>query len=122
MTVRLANITIDCGDALVVGRFWSAALGRPLATDPEPTPAFASIGPLDHGGRDQPNWLFCQVPEGKTAKNRMHVDMVASDRTTEVARLIDLGATRMADVEEWGHAWTVLQDPEGNEFCVAQAD
>jgi hypothetical protein len=121
MTVRLANITVDCADALVVARFWSAALDRPLATEPAPTEDFALIGGLDHGTGGAPNWLFSKVPEPKTAKNRMHVDMVAADRQAEVSRLVGLGATHLADKEEWGHAWTVLQDPEGNEFCVAQA-
>ena len=56
----------------------------------------------------------------KTAKNRMHVDLAAADRGAEVARLVELGATRVTDMEEWGYEWTVLQDPEGNEFCIAQ--
>ena len=60
------------------------------------------------------------MPEGKTAKNRMHVDLAASDHEAEVARLVGLGATRVTDIDEWGYRWTVLQDPEGNEFCVAQ--
>ena len=62
-----------------------------------------------------------RVPEPKTAKNRMHLDLTAPDPEAEVARLVELGATRVADMEEWGDQWTVLQDPEGNEFCVAQS-
>jgi predicted enzyme related to lactoylglutathione lyase len=50
----------------------------------------------------------------------MHVDMAAADLQAEVARLVELGATRVADMNEWGYEWTVMQDPEGNEFCVAQ--
>jgi hypothetical protein len=69
---------------------------------------------------DHPTWLFAKVPEPKRAKNRMHVDVAAADCGAEVARLVELGATRVADVDEWGYRWTVLQDPEGNEFCVAQ--
>jgi len=122
MTAQLANVTIDCHDALAVGRFWSAVLGRPLATEPEPSTGFAMIGVLDHetpGGAV--NWLFAKVPEGKTAKNRMHVDLVADDREAEVDRLVGLGAKRLADQAEYGLAWTVLADPEGNEFCIAGA-
>ena len=76
-----------------------------------------------HGWRlgGDPTWLFARVPEPKTAKNRMHVDLAAPDREAEVARLVELGATRVADIDEWGYQWTVLQDPEGNEFCVAQS-
>ncbi|HEX6569502.1 MAG TPA: VOC family protein [Acidimicrobiales bacterium] len=121
MTVRLANVTFDCDDVMVVARFWSAAVGRPLAEEPAPSEYFASIGGIDHGTADGVNWLFAKVPEPKTAKNRMHVDMVAPDRHAEVARLVGLGATKVADHDEWGAQWTVLTDPEGNEFCVAQA-
>jgi hypothetical protein len=124
VTVRLAAVSVDCGDALVVARFWAAALGRPL--DPRSSSEFASIGMPTH--RDtlgwhldgDPTWLFAKVPEGKAAKNRMHLDMAAADRVAEVARLVELGAARVADMNEWGYEWTVMQDPEGNEFCVAQ--
>ena len=67
----------------------------------------------------RPTWLFCRVPEGKTAKNRMHIDLTADDRNAEVARLIDLGATHVDDKDEWGVQWSTMQDPEGNEFCIA---
>jgi Glyoxalase-like domain len=119
MTVRLGNITFDCHDALVVGRFWSEALGRPLAEDPEPSEHFATIGAIDHAPVDAPQWLFAKVPEQKVAKNRVHLDLVADDREKEIARLVELGATRGADHDEYGHSWTVMADPEGNEFCIA---
>jgi hypothetical protein len=117
MTVQLASVTFDCADALVVARFWSAALDRPL--DADPTTDFASIGVRPPGA--SPSWMFAKVPEGKTAKNRVHVDLTATDRRAEVDRLIGLGAERMQDVEEWGFSWTVMHDPEGNEFCVAES-
>ena len=125
MAITIAAVTFDCDDALVVGRFWSAALDRPL--DPGSTSGFASIGMPEHrdtsGWRldEQTTWLFARVPEPKRAKNRMHLDVAAPDMETEVARLLGLGATRIADRNEWGYVWTTLQDPEGNEFCVAQA-
>ena len=124
MAVKIAAVAVDCHDALAVARFWSAALDWPI--DPKSTSDFAAIGMAEHrdtkGWRlgDDPTWLFAKVPEPKTAKNRMHVDLAAPDRETEVARLVELGATRVADMNEWGYEWTVLQDPEGNEFCVAQ--
>jgi hypothetical protein len=125
MSLRLAAVTIDCADALAQARFWAGALGRPL--DPGGTAEFASIGMAAHrdqsgwsiSAEDGPTWLFAQVPEGKVAKNRMHVDLAATDHDGEVARLVDLGATRVVDMDEWGYRWTVLRDPEGNEFCVA---
>jgi Glyoxalase-like domain len=124
MAVKVAAVTVDCHDALIVGEFWSAALDRPL--DPKSTTDFASIGMVEHRDTkgwlvgNEPTWLFAKVPEPKSAKNRMHVDLAARDHGAEVARLEKLGATRVADMNEWGYEWTVLQDPEGNEFCVAQ--
>jgi Glyoxalase-like domain len=128
MTVKLACVTFDCSDALTVGRFWSAAVGRPL--DPESTSEFASIG--FHGRRNRegwapverdadPTWLFTQVPEPKTVKNRVHLDVIAADPEAEIARLVELGATRVADRDEYGYSWTLMADPEGNEFDLARA-
>ncbi len=116
MTVTIAHITFDCVDAARLARFWADALGRPVDEDAQPF--FASIGfPAQPG---QQALLFLQVPEGKTTKNRMHIDLTASgDRAAEVARLVGLGATEVGDHDEWGHRWTVMNDPEGNEFCVA---
>ena len=125
MTVRIASVTFDCSDALVVGTFWSAALDRPL--DPQASSEYAAIGfagrrdSVGWAPADDPTWLFVQVPEAKVAKNRVHLDVMAPDVDAEVARLVDLGATRVADMEEYGYTWTVMTDPEGNEFCVATA-
>jgi predicted enzyme related to lactoylglutathione lyase len=121
MTARLTNIVVDCDDALLVARFWSAVLDRPLADDPAPSAEFASLRGTDRESDGGPNWLFAKVPEPKTAKNRMHVDLVTEDRDSEVARLVDMGARHVVDKDEWGVAWVVMTDPEGNEFCVAQA-
>jgi Glyoxalase-like domain len=126
MGLEIAAVTFDCHDALVVGEFWSAVIGRPL--DSQSTSDFASIGMPEHRDTegwslsrgDQPTWLFAKVPEPKTAKNRMHLDLAGADPEAEIARLVELGATRTVDMNEWGYEWTVLQDPEGNEFCVAQ--
>ncbi len=64
-------------------------------------------------------WRY--LPEPRTAKNRVHADLTTDDRDPEIARLVELGATRGEDYDEWGHAWTVMADPEGNEFCVSDA-
>ena len=118
MGSRIGNIALDCADVLEVARFWSAALGRPL--DPANSPEFASIGGGD-AGRTEPAWYFEKVPETKVAKNRMHVDLVDPDPGA-VERLVSLGATVVAQHQIGGgrHRWTVMQDPEGNEFCVAE--
>jgi predicted enzyme related to lactoylglutathione lyase len=116
MTATLEHITFDCDDALDVATFWSAALDRAL--DPDGSREFASIGL--GGEASAPAWLFVRVPEGKSAKNRVHVDLAAPDPEAEIDRLVGLGAVRIGDVEESGARWTVLHDPEGNEFCLAQ--
>jgi hypothetical protein len=128
MTVRIACVTFDCADALAVGRFWSAAIGRPL--DAGSDSGFASIGfharrsrdgwaPV--GPEDQPSWIFAKVPEPKTVKNRLHLDLVAAELEIEIGRLVQLGATRIEDREEYGYSWTLMADPEGNEFDVGKA-
>ncbi|HEX5096402.1 MAG TPA: VOC family protein [Acidimicrobiia bacterium] len=115
MTLRVGNITFDCDDALKQARFWSAAIGRPV--DPGGSQGYASIGGTDPA-REQPAWYFEKVPEAKHAKNRMHLDFVDPDPAA-VDRLVSLGATVVAVHEMSGHRWTVMNDPEGNEFCVA---
>jgi predicted enzyme related to lactoylglutathione lyase len=115
MTANLRNITIDCADPATVASFWSAVLDRPV--DAGGNEWMCSIGMKDPGAA--PRWLFLKVPEPKTAKNRMHVDLTTDDREKEVQRLVELGAARIADKQEYGLVWTVLTDPEGNEFCVA---
>ena len=128
MPVTISCVVFDCLDALVVGRFWSAAIGRPL--DPQASSEFASIG--FHGRRDRagwgpverdadPTWLFARVPESKTVKNRVHLDVIATNLEAEIARMVELGATRVADREEYGYTWTLMTDTEGNEFDLAQA-
>jgi predicted enzyme related to lactoylglutathione lyase len=117
MTLQLRNITFDCGDALNVATFWAAALGRQL--DPGGSGAFCSIG-SQQPGAGAPVWLFMQVLEPKQAKNRVHLDLQESSPST-VDELVALGARVVAEHEmpEHGLRWSVLQDPEGNEFCVS---
>ena len=117
MTLRVGNITIDCDDVLAVARFWSAALGRRL--DDRSSEHFASIGGGD-AARVEPAWYFAKVPEAKQAKNRVHLDLFDEDASA-VDRLVALGASVIGEHQVPGadHRWTVMQDPEGNEFCVA---
>jgi len=116
MSSRLAHITFDCAEPARLAAFWSVVLDRPV--DEGAGEFFAS---LDDQVPDRPSWFFIRVPEGKTGKNRVHVDLTAVDREVEVARLVGLGATACADHDEWGAVWTTMRDPEGNEFCVGQA-
>jgi hypothetical protein len=66
-------------------------------------------------------WMFHQVPEGKVAKNRVHVDLVAESVEKAVAGALEYGATRVGDFDELGFQWTTLIDPEGNEFDIVAA-
>ena len=111
---RIGYVTIDCRDVEAQRRFWSQALAYEVVEGP-----YALLRDPEHGGV----MLYLQaVPEPKTVKDRIHLDLVARDPAPEVERLVALGATRVRDVEQDGLAWTVLQDPEGNEFCVFPAD
>ena len=114
MNLSLRWIVVDCSDAGKVARFWASALEREIA---ESGDDWASLP-------GEPHLWFVQVPEGKTTKNRLHLDWDSLDREADVQRLIGLGATRLADHadEEMGFEWTTLADPEGNEFCILRAD
>ncbi|MGK5627358.1 VOC family protein [Streptomyces sp. URMC 123] len=112
MALSLYQIAVDARDPRALARFWCRALDwQVLFEDPEEV----VIGP------DQGTWpgiVFLAVPEGKTVKNRLHLDFSPDDRDAEVARLLALGARR-ADVGQGEDVtWVVLADPEGNEFCV----
>ena len=116
MPARVGNITYDCDDVLKMAAFWSAVLGRPV--DKGSSEVFASIGGAD-GARQEPAWYFSKVPESKQAKNRVHVDLMNPDPSA-IDELVRLGATVVETHQELpGHPWTVLRDPEGNEFCLA---
>ena len=115
MAARIGNVTFDCDDVLKMAAFWSAVLGRPV--DKGSSAVWASIGGTDPERRE-PAWYFSKVPEQKQAKNRVHVDLVNPDPAA-VDQLVQLGATVVGEHQIPGQSWTVLQDPEGNEFCIA---
>ncbi len=114
MTLQPISISLDCTDALALGTFWAQALGRPLSEGA--SPFFAMIAP---NGPGEQSWLFMAVPEPKTAKNRMHIDLSSNDRVADVERLLGLGASTVGEYQEYGVNWTTLRDVEGNEFCVS---
>ncbi len=122
MTSKFTELAIDCGDPEGLARFWCAVLDYEVQ---ERHDGFVAIGsPLVPEGRNRlgpvpPTLTFARVPEGKTVKNRLHIDVNPTDREQdeEVGRLLDLGARR-ADVGQGDVSWVVLADPEGNEFCV----
>ena len=108
------NVVIDVADHDVVVPFWAAALGWTAHPINEQfvglrAPAEEQIG-FDI--------LFQKVPEPKVAKNRAHIDFDAADVDAEVDRLVGLGGTRLAEHNLGAFRWTIVADPEGNEFCV----
>ncbi|HWD23951.1 MAG TPA: VOC family protein [Acidimicrobiales bacterium] len=113
---RYVNVVFDCADADRLAEFWIEALDyvpdRAVAN-------FRSIVPRDPT-RGCPKIVFHIVPEPKHGKNRVHIDIKADDVEAEASRLSHLGATRLTagKVQEHGQEWIVMQDPEGNEFCV----
>ncbi|HEV7720110.1 MAG TPA: VOC family protein [Iamia sp.] len=111
MSATLTYLTFDCADALGQAAFWAAVLDQPVAADG--TTECAVVGAA-------PRWMFLQVPEGKTVKNRLHPDLATTDLPAEVERLVALGATRLAEHTEDGATWVTLRDPEGNEFDLVE--
>jgi hypothetical protein len=114
MPARFTELVIDCADPERVAAFWAAALGYTVL-DRE-ADGTIEIG-LPSGA--PPTLLFQRVPESKTVKNRLHIDVraVGTDQATELQRLLGLGA-RQIDIGQGDVTWVVLADPEGNEFCL----
>ena len=125
MTSKFTELAIDCADPSGLARFWCSVLGYEVQDEED---GYVAIGsPLVPEGRDRPGPVpptlaFARVPEGKTVKNRLHIDVNPTDREQdeEVRRLLDLGARRV-DLGQGEVSWVVLADPEGNEFCVLAA-
>jgi hypothetical protein len=138
------QVVFDCADPNQLATFWAAALGYRLQDPPEGFTSWQdwlreqgipeehwndASAVVDPDGR-RPRIYFQRVPEAKTVKNRVHLDLGVGggpgvsleDRRgkvdAEVGRLLGLGARRLRVAEERGEYWTVMQDPEGNEFCV----
>ena len=115
------NITFDSRDPFAQATWWAQVTGGSVGSDDFPGDPEAGVEPPE--GVTAPRLLFEQVPEAKSVKNRVHVDLIPdTTREAEVARLIGLGATHVADhIRPDGSGWVVLADPEGNEFCVERS-
>jgi len=117
MAVAIHHIVIDAQDLSGLARFWAAVLRWQLVSERERE---VIIGPDEDAA-----WGICFMPvsEPKRVKNRLHFDLNAEgaeDRLAEIERIVGLGATRV-DIGQTGEeSWTVLADPEGNEFCVVR--
>jgi predicted enzyme related to lactoylglutathione lyase len=107
------GVSFDAQDAYASASFWAQVLGRTVAEGGDVTNATIDGDPAVPGSRIG----FHQVPEGKSAKNRLHLDLITSDFDAETERLIGLGASKLNEVNDGGR-WVTLSDPEGNEFDV----
>jgi catechol 2,3-dioxygenase-like lactoylglutathione lyase family enzyme len=120
-TVRTVQVTFDCADPERLARFWCEVLGYVMVVDGD-----AAADPNGVG----PRLFFQRVPEGKVVKNRVHLDvrvgtgLVGAERVAaleaECARLVALGAVRvrLLEADEENESCLVMQDIEGNEFCL----
>ena len=116
MASVLREFVIDCTDPELVARWWGDVLGWPVVADDDGYWWSAMTGEPD---APAPVMVFVPVPEAKTVKNRIHLDLNPSgcDQAEELARLLALGA-RPVDVGQRDVSWVVLADPEGNELCL----
>ncbi|MEO6317589.1 MAG: VOC family protein [Acidimicrobiales bacterium] len=134
------QITFDCADPHAQARFWAVALdydvedhdetiGQVIAAGHLPADsddittvdgrrAFRNYAGAKARGTDD-RLLFQRVPEAKTAKNRVHLDIHVEERQAKVEQLLALGATKLWDGQLGPQTWVTLADPEGNELCVS---
>ncbi|WP_372730164.1 VOC family protein [Nocardioides sp.] len=131
MALRWYSVVVDCQDFAMLGRWWAETLGWLIAYEDDDELVIVPSHMADEEPLDANAWLeagvgmvFGSVPERKAGKNRLHLDLAphtTDDRDAEIERLLERGAT-YADVGQSEDVpWTVLLDPEGNEFCVLSA-
>ena len=111
MSSTIYTVTIDCAEPARLADFWAAALGFEVAFSSEEEVV------IEPRTDSCPAVLFIKVPDAKTGKNRIHLDLNPDDQKAEVERLKELGA-REVDIGQRDVTWVVMADPEGNEFCV----
>ena len=117
MTLRWQNISVDSTDPVRAATFWEQALGwRRTYEDSNEVVLEPPAGSPEAGV--SPDILFLRVPEEKSVKNRLHLDLRPDDQAAEVERLVAMGARRLDVGQRADATWVVLADPEGNEFCV----
>lgn len=119
--VSIGGIVFDCADPIGLARFWQAVTGFEPAEPLVPGPEGDDWAQLTDPAGRQPSLGFQKVPEGKVVKNRVHVDLYATDEEAGAERIVALGARRLWRSEDPDDPFVVLADPEGNEFCVVRA-
>ena len=125
MSLRWYTVVVDCHYLKAQSRWWADVLGWQIVYEADDEAVVVPPHSVDPGrviprGERGPGLVFVQVPEAKTLKNRLHIDLSPGpddDQEAEVRRLEELGARRV-DVGQGDVTWIVLADPEGNEFCA----
>ncbi len=112
--MHLGQLTFDAADAHGLAAWWAELLGW----NTEPGPDLGEVRVVPPDGEGVP-LMFLRVPEPKRAKNRFHPDLHTANLDEDVARAVALGAAELARHKETSR-WAVLQDPEGNEFCIVE--
>jgi predicted enzyme related to lactoylglutathione lyase len=121
MPTRAVNLIVDAHDPARLAGFWGAALGWEVSTD-DPDEADVLPPGFDYPGTSALPLVFVPVPDRKSGKNRVHIDLATESEEHQaavVARLLDLGASRV-DIGQGDVPWEVMADPEGNELCVLE--
>ena len=109
----LYAVTMDVNDLDTCARFWSQVLGTEILFQNEQYLRLGKKG-------ERPSMLLQKVPEPRTVKNRVHIDLDVSDLDAAVARVKELGGNKLKELHEYGIKWAVMADPDGNEFCLVQ--
>ncbi|MGZ4241500.1 MAG: VOC family protein [Actinomycetota bacterium] len=125
MTSRFSELVVDCRDPKLLADFWCEVLGYKILDEYDGLIEIGHEAPTAEGFRAgplPPTIVFAPVPEGKTVKNRLHMDVspIDAEHADEVERVIALGARRV-DIGQGDVRWVVLADPEGNEFCILRS-
>lgn len=122
MASKFTELAVDCHDPRRLADFWCAVLDYEVREEDDDGVSIAAPDLTEGKGRPgpiPPLLTFLRVPESKSIKNRLHIDVNPTDREqdAEVKRVLDLGARHM-DIGQGEQSWVVLADPEGNEFCI----
>jgi hypothetical protein len=120
MNLRIQAVSVDSADPKVPADFWEKALGWRRTYEAEDEIVLEPPAGSPQDGVS-PDLLFLKVPEHKTLKNRLHLDLRPEDQAVEVQRLEALGATRVSVGQGDDVTWVVMADPDGIEFCVLRA-
>lgn len=126
MVAFISHVAVDCHEPYTLSEWWKDVLGYVEDPDDPNEPEHEECWIEDPKGKGVP-LIFIKVPEGKSVKNRLHLDLrpKSGERNAEYQRLLRLGATKVEDhrgVDGPGTGWIVMADPEGNEFCILRSE